>query len=104
MLVFPIPAVKTACGDRSAARQRPSAWSGQSLSAVLLLVLMAGRVHWACPCSGVCLMAMLPDALEKRQPLESAAASCGSPPYAAWPASPLGSGHGCPLGGTIGST
>lgn len=76
MPVFSDPAVKAACGDASAVRQRLSACSGQSLSAVLCLVSMARHLRWMRPCGRACLVAVLLDALEKMQPLESAVVPC----------------------------
>lgn len=81
MPFFSDSAVKAARRGTSAARQGLSACSGQSLLAVLPSVLTARRMWWVCPCGGVCLRVLFPDALEKRQPVASCcAAGLGFPP------------------------
>lgn len=84
MPFFSVPASKAACGDTSAVKHRLSAHLG--LSPALHLVLMM-HVHWAWSRSRVCLMAMLPDAVKKRQGLPATAhvqASQYSLQYVAW--------------------
>jgi len=78
-------AVEAGDRDTSAVKQRLSAYSGQSLSAVLSSGLMTRYVSWMCPCGKARLVAMLPDGLEEA----ASGKHCGCP---------LGCKSGFPVG------